>query len=101
MRKRKVVPSEAGDQTRERILGAAEVLFARSGFDGVSMRDIGAAAEVPYALVTYHFKSKRISLKRVMQQMIAEADGAMYHAKTGGRNRISHSFDLQNGDRDK
>jgi AcrR family transcriptional regulator len=58
MKKRKVVPSEAGDQTRERILGAAEELFARSGFDGVSMRDIGAAAEVPYALVTYHFKSK-------------------------------------------
>ena len=58
MKKRKVVPSEAGDQTRERILGAAEALFARSGFDGVSMRDIGAAAEVPYALVTYHFKSK-------------------------------------------
>jgi AcrR family transcriptional regulator len=58
VKKRKVVPSEAGDQTRERILGAAEELFARSGFDGVSMRDIGAAAEVPYALVTYHFKSK-------------------------------------------
>ena len=58
MKKRKVAPSEAGDQTRERILGAAEELFARSGFDGVSMRDIGAAAEVPYALVTYHFKSK-------------------------------------------
>jgi AcrR family transcriptional regulator len=58
MKKRKVVPSEAGDQTRERILGAAEELFARNGFDGVSMRDIGAAAEVPYALVTYHFKSK-------------------------------------------
>lgn len=58
MKKRKVVPSEAGDQTRDRILGAAEKLFARNGFDGVSMRDIGTAAEVPYALVTYHFKSK-------------------------------------------
>ena len=57
-KKRKVVPSEAGDQTRERILGAAEALFARNGFDGVSMRDIGTAAAVPYALVTYHFKSK-------------------------------------------
>ena len=55
---RKAVAREAGDLTRERILAAAEQLFAKSGFDGVSMRDIGRAAEVPYALTTYHFESK-------------------------------------------
>jgi AcrR family transcriptional regulator len=55
---RRVVPTEAGDQTKERILSAAEQLFAKSGFDGVSMRDIGRAAEVPFALITYHFQSK-------------------------------------------
>ena len=55
---RKVVAREAGDLTKERILAAAEQLFAKSGFDGVSMRDIGRAAEVPYALTTYHFESK-------------------------------------------
>ena len=49
---RRVVPTEAGDQTKERILSAAEQLFAKSGFDGVSMRDIGRAAEVPFALIT-------------------------------------------------
>ena len=55
---RKVVAREGGDLTKERILVAAEQLFAKSGFDGVSMRDIGRAAEVPYALTTYHFESK-------------------------------------------
>lgn len=55
---RKVIPTGPGDQTKERILAAAEPLFARSGFDGVSMRDVGTAAEVPFALITYHFETK-------------------------------------------
>jgi AcrR family transcriptional regulator len=37
---------------------AAEKLFAKSGFDGVSMREIGRAAQVPFALITYHFQTK-------------------------------------------
>jgi AcrR family transcriptional regulator len=48
----------AGDQTREKILDVAEKLFAANGFDGVSIRQVGIAAEVPFALVTYHFASK-------------------------------------------
>ena len=55
---RKVVPTEGGDQTKEKILTAAEKLFAKNGFDGVSMRDVGRAAEVPFALITYHFHTK-------------------------------------------
>ena len=55
---RKVVPTEGGDQTKEKILTAAEKLFAKNGFDGVSMRDVGRAAEVPFALITYHFQTK-------------------------------------------
>ena len=45
-------------KTRERILSAAEQLFAERGIDGVSMRDIAAIAMVPLALVSYHFGSK-------------------------------------------
>ncbi len=44
--------------TRERILDAAERLFAsRGGEDGVSMRDL-AAAEVKLSLPSYHFGGK-------------------------------------------
>jgi AcrR family transcriptional regulator len=44
---------------RERILDAAERLFAQRGFHGVSLRDITDAAGVDVALVGYHFGSKR------------------------------------------
>jgi len=44
---------------KERILDAAEQLFAQRGFYGVSLRDITQAAGVDVALVGYHFGAKR------------------------------------------
>ena len=44
---------------KERILDAAEQLFAQRGFYGVSLRDITRAAGVDVALVAYHFGGKR------------------------------------------
>jgi AcrR family transcriptional regulator len=51
--------------TRERILDAAERLFAQRGFHGVSIRDVTGAAEVDVALVNYHFGSKQGLLEAV------------------------------------
>ncbi|MEQ8952753.1 MAG: helix-turn-helix domain-containing protein, partial [Gammaproteobacteria bacterium] len=42
----------------ERILDAAEELFARHGYDGVTMRTIAAKAQVDVALANYHFGKK-------------------------------------------
>ena len=47
-----------GAKTRERILRAAERLFAERGFDGVSVRSIASAAHVQLALLSYYFRSK-------------------------------------------
>jgi len=55
-KKRRAVPLKS---KKERILDAAERLFARHGFYGVSIRDITRVAEVDVALVNYHFGSKR------------------------------------------
>jgi AcrR family transcriptional regulator len=44
--------------TRDRILDAAEELFATRGYHGVSIRDITEAAGVQLALANYHFGSK-------------------------------------------
>ncbi len=44
--------------TPERILDAAEQLFAESGYDGVSIRMITRAAGVELALANYHFGTK-------------------------------------------
>lgn len=55
---RKVVPRSGSEQTRERILAVSEQLFSAEGYAAVSLRQIGLAADVPFALVTYHFKTK-------------------------------------------
>lgn len=44
---------------KERILDAAEELFAEHGFDGVTLRTISGAAGVDVALANYHFGPKR------------------------------------------
>jgi len=51
-----------------RILDAAERLFARHGFYGVSVRDITQAAQVDVALVSYHFGGKRELFAAVFQR---------------------------------
>lgn len=43
---------------RERILDAAEELFARHGYDGVTIRQIATKAGVDVALASYHFGKK-------------------------------------------
>jgi AcrR family transcriptional regulator len=48
-------PSEI---TRERILKAAERLFAERGYDGTSIRAIVAKARVNQAAINYHFEGK-------------------------------------------
>jgi AcrR family transcriptional regulator len=48
----------AAGATRARILQAAEAEFASHGFDGVSVRQIALRADVPVALINYHFGSK-------------------------------------------
>jgi AcrR family transcriptional regulator len=48
----------SGDQTREKILNAAEALFADESYDSVSLRDITLKADVTLALASYHFGSK-------------------------------------------
>jgi AcrR family transcriptional regulator len=51
--------------TRDRILDAAERLFAVRGFHGVSVREITGEADVDVALANYHFGSKQGLLEAV------------------------------------
>jgi len=68
--------AEAEDGTRDRILRTAERLFAERGFNGVSLRELAAAAEVNVASVGYHFDNKEGLLSEVYRRhcgpMIAE-----------------------------
>ena len=52
--------------TKEAILAAAEHVFSRRGFDGVSVRDIGERAGVSHALVHRYFGTKDDLYKTVL-----------------------------------
>lgn len=49
---------DLGPTTKQRILVAFERLVARKGFDGVSLRDLTAAARVNLAAVNYYYGSR-------------------------------------------
>ncbi len=70
-----------------RLLDAAEALFARHGYNGVSIRDIAGAARANISSVYYHFGSKQHLLEAVcrrrMLPVVAERAAAM--AAAGGR----------------
>ncbi|MEM9530241.1 MAG: TetR/AcrR family transcriptional regulator [Pseudomonadota bacterium] len=51
--------SKKSENTKERILDAAEALFAKDGFAAVTVRQIMKRAEADVALAYYHFDSKR------------------------------------------
>ena len=59
--------------TKERILGAAEALFATHGFAGASLRQVTAAARVNLAAVNYHFGSKDKLIEEVFRRLAALA----------------------------
>ena len=48
-----------GERTRQRLLDAAEKLFANKGFHGITVRAIAKEADADPALVTYYFGGKR------------------------------------------
>jgi AcrR family transcriptional regulator len=56
---------------RERLLNAAEKLFADFGFNGVSVRDIVGAAKVNLAAIPYHFGTKENLFKEVFYRRAA------------------------------
>jgi AcrR family transcriptional regulator len=56
--------------TKDRILAAAEHLFANSGFEATSLRDITTAAGVNLAAVNYHFRSKDDLIRAVFERRL-------------------------------
>jgi AcrR family transcriptional regulator len=56
--------------TKSRILDAAERLFGEKGFDSTSLRDITAEAQVNLAAVNYHFQSKDSLIDAVIARRI-------------------------------
>jgi AcrR family transcriptional regulator len=63
----------SAEVTRERILDAAEALFADGGYEGTSIRDIAERAGIGPAVVGYHFGPK----EALFDTVIARRAGIM------------------------
>lgn len=78
--------------TRERLLDAAEELFARRGYAATSVRDITAAADSNLAAVNYHFGGKHklyraVLLRRlraIREQRLAALEGTVRDGTDAG-----------------
>ncbi len=78
----------SGASRREQILTVAAQLFARRGFHGVSIADLGAAVGVSGPALYRHFPGKEALLAEMLV-------GISEHLLAGGRERMASSDDPQ------
>jgi AcrR family transcriptional regulator len=64
--------SLAGINTQQRLLDAAELMFADYGYEGTSLRAIADAADEHVGLMTYYFKTKDLLFDSVVQRRAEE-----------------------------
>lgn len=62
--------SQRGAETRKLILDASEILFAKHGYHGTSLRDIASEANVRLSLVHYHFGNKHDIFSAAMDRKL-------------------------------
>ncbi len=67
-------------RTKERILQAAEELFAEHGFSGTSLRQLTSLANVNLAAVNYHFGSKENLIAEVFKRRLDDLGRARLKA---------------------
>ena len=58
------------EETRRKILDAAETEFARKGYDGTRLRDVALAVGVHHALLHHYFKDKEGLFRAVLERAL-------------------------------
>lgn len=89
------MPANEDQETRQRLLDAAERLFAEHGYNHVTVRDICSAAGANVAAVNYYFRDKWGLYEELIQRLIEGARGMLEaaHASPPGtppEERLSH-----------
>jgi AcrR family transcriptional regulator len=77
---RPVKMSEKSENSRTRLLDAAEVLFANKGFEKTTVRDITTAAHCNVASINYHFQNKDNLYKEVYVRRVRQLRQARFAA---------------------
>jgi TetR/AcrR family acrAB operon transcriptional repressor len=66
--------SEIGDESRTRILDAAETLFLEKGYERTTLVDVGKLAGISYGSIPWHFQNKQGLLFAVAERAWATSE---------------------------
>ncbi len=61
-------PAAKADETRERIVQAARLVFSERGYDGATFQAIAARADLTRPAINHYFSSKRLLYMEVLEQ---------------------------------
>lgn len=61
-------PAAKADQTRQRIIQAARLVFSERGYDGATFQAIAARADLTRPAINHYFSSKRALYQEVMDE---------------------------------
>ncbi len=78
--------------TRERLLAVAEKHFARRGYAGTSIRDLGSALGIASSSVLNHVGSKRKLYALVLQRISDSLCTVVQHVEDGGGAHMMRQF---------
>lgn len=83
----------ASDETRERLLQAAEEVFLELGYDGTTLRTVASRADANIAAANYHFGGKdallQAMLARRLDALAEERLALLEHYEGAGRKPLS------------
>ena len=77
--------SQAGQTTEQKIKAAARTVFHQKGFAATRTRDIASEANIPLALLNYHFTSKEKLFELIMLETLTQffqGMGAVFNNET-------------------
>jgi TetR/AcrR family transcriptional regulator, repressor for uid operon len=69
-------PAAKADETRQRIIQAARLVFSERGYDGATFQAIAARADLTRPAINHYFSTKRLLYREVLEQTNALVIGA-------------------------
>ena len=70
-----------GEDTRQRVLTASQMQFAKSGYSGTSLAMISKQSGISEGLILYHFKNKRNIYQQVLESLADEYAQVLIQAR--------------------
>lgn len=70
-----------GEDTKQRVLSAAQELFAAKGFSGTSLADISQKCGISDGLILHHYQSKKNLYRQVLENLAEQYTQVLVQAK--------------------